>query len=51
MANKHEEYFPFLRITAHVSGKNSFLMTSFKILFLNFASFVVGGKDKPMDEA
>lgn len=51
MANEHEEYFPFLKITARVSGKNSFLVTSFKILFLRFASFVVGGKDQPMDEA
>lgn len=27
------------------------MVTYFKTLFLHFASFVVGGKDKPMDEA
>lgn len=40
MANEHEGYCPFLRITALVSGKNAFLVTSFKILFLHFASLL-----------
>lgn len=35
VANEHEGCCPFLRITAHVSGKSSFLVTFFKILFFS----------------